>query len=146
MLASHLQGFCRDLHTECVAHILRTLAPTAVLLRLVQAEFIRGRQLDRGNAQPSSLGADFGRLGVELWTVLQNSMPEAATWRTDLEALNDWRNAIVHQDFTSARLGGIMNLSLAQVLQWRTSCGRFAQATDRVLRHHMHTLTGTLPW
>src|SRR5205823_5921323 len=58
LLAAHFQGFCRDLHSECVDHILDVCAPPGPLRPLLRAEMTRGRQLDRGNAQPSSLGAD----------------------------------------------------------------------------------------
>src|SRR5437016_13743938 len=54
LLASQFQGFCRDLHSECVDHILGVLAPPAALRNLVRAEFTRNRQADRGNAQPGS--------------------------------------------------------------------------------------------
>src|SRR5437764_4571673 len=57
LLASQFQGFCRDLHSECVDHILGVIAPPPPLRSLVRAEFTRSRQLDRGNAQSSSLGA-----------------------------------------------------------------------------------------
>src|SRR5437016_2897894 len=67
LLASHFQGFCRDLHSECVAHLLAVISPPPPLWNLVRAEFDRSRLLDRGNAQPSSLGADFARLGIDLW-------------------------------------------------------------------------------
>src|SRR5207237_10419381 len=59
LLASQFQGFCRDLHTECVKYLLGVIAPPPALLPLVKAEFTRGRQLDRGNAQPDSLHADY---------------------------------------------------------------------------------------
>src|ERR1700736_4078544 len=72
LLASQFQGYCRDLHSECVDHILGVLAPPAALRSLVRAEFTRGRQLDRGNAQSSSLGADFGRLGIDFWDDLES--------------------------------------------------------------------------
>jgi len=35
LLASQFQGFCRDLHTECVEHILGVLAPPTALKTLV---------------------------------------------------------------------------------------------------------------
>src|SRR3954466_3363570 len=53
LLASQFQGYCRDLHTECVTHVLAALAPPPALRGLLLAEFVRSRQLDRGNAQPS---------------------------------------------------------------------------------------------
>ncbi len=146
LLASQFQGFCRDLHSECVDHVISSLVATSGLLNLVKAEFTRGRQLDRGNAQPTSLKADFGRLGVDLWQQLIAFDPAAVAWRTNLDLLNEWRNAIAHQDFTSPRLGGIMNLRLAQVMRWQVSCRRLARAMDEVLRRHLQSLTGATPW
>jgi len=146
LLASHFQGFCRDLHTECVDHILRVLAPPTTLQRLLRLELTRGRQLDRGNAQPSSLGADFGRLDISFWRALHAHDPASVAWQNDLELLNEWRNAIAHQDFTSPTLAGTMNLRLVQVRQWRRSCRGLARAIDDVLRLHLQTLTGTSPW
>jgi hypothetical protein len=67
LLAAQFQGFCRDLHDECVDHILARLAPPPALQKVIQAELSRGRLLDRGNAQPSSIGADFGRFDITLW-------------------------------------------------------------------------------
>ncbi len=146
LLASHFQGFCRDLHSECVDHLLNVLAPPLPLRHILSDELTRGRQLDRGNAQPGSLGTDFGRLGIDFWVKMQSSAPDSATWKRDLELLNDWRNAIAHQDFTSPRLGGTMNLRLNRVRHWRTSCRLLARTTDVLMHRYLHTLTGTAPW
>jgi hypothetical protein len=146
LLASQFQGFCRDLHTGCVEHILGVLAPPPALWRVLQGEFTRGRQLDRGNAQSGSLGADFARFGMDFWLALATFDADSPRWRSDLDLLNEWRNAIAHQDFTSPRLGGIINLRLAQVRTWRTSCRRLARAMDEVMRQRMQTLTGVSPW
>jgi hypothetical protein len=146
LLASHFQGFCRDLHTECVDHILQVLAPPSALNLLLRLELSRGRQLDRGNAQPSSLGADFGRLGISFWKAVHAHDPASVAWQNDLELLNEWRNAIAHQDFTSPTLGGTINLRFSQVRPWRSSCGRLARTIDEVMRHHLQTLTGSSPW
>src|SRR5205807_5429174 len=131
---------------ECVEHIVGVLAPPVALRILVQAEFLRGRQLDRGNAHSGSLGADFGRLGIDLWAQLGIHDAASTGWRADLDLLNEWRNAIAHQDFTSPRLGGMLNLQVARVRRWRTSCRRLARAMDEVLRQHLTTLTGAAPW
>src|SRR5437588_9385019 len=80
LLAAHFQGFCRDLHTECVEHLLRVIAPPAALRILVSSEFIRGRQLDRGNAQSSSLGADFGRLVLDFWDKIKTYDTTSVRW------------------------------------------------------------------
>jgi hypothetical protein len=146
LLAAQFQGFCRDLHSECVEHFLSVIAPPASLLNFLQAELTRGRQLDRGNAQPASLGADFGRFMPNFWEDLKAYDPASIAWKSDLETLNDWRNAIVHQDFTSSRLGGIMILPLRQVRRWRRSCARLARAMDEVIRRRLPTMTGVPPW
>jgi hypothetical protein len=146
LLSSQFQGFCRDLHSESVDHILAVIVPAANLSNLVRAEFTRGRQLDRGNVQPSSLGADFGRLGLDFWDETIAFNPTATSWKSDLELLNEWRNAIAHQDFTSPKLGGITILRVAQVRAWRVSCDRLALVMDEVLRRHLLGLTGASPW
>jgi len=146
LLASQFQGFCRDLHTECVEHVLRVLAPPPPLQILVHAEFTRGRQLDRGNAQSGSIGADFARLGIHLWDRLQTYDPASSGWRSNLDLLNEWRNAIAHQDFSSPRVIGTVNLRLATVRQWRNSCLRLARAMEEVMRRHLQTATGVSPW
>src|SRR5215468_7919843 len=64
LLASQFQGFCRDLHTQAVDHLLATLRLAAPIHAVVKHEFDTRRQLARGNAQSGSIGADFGRLGI----------------------------------------------------------------------------------
>ena len=146
LLAAQFQGFCRDLHSECVDHIIAVLAPAVSLHPILLAELTRGRLLDRGNAQPGSLGADFGRFSMEFWNDLRRHNPASARWQAELVVLNEWRNAIVHQDFTSTKLGGIMTLRLVTVRRWRNICLRLARAMDDMMHIHLRTLTGVLPW
>lgn len=146
LLAAHFQGFCRDLHSECVDHVLAVMAQPARLQNYLRSEMTRGRQLDRGNAQPSSIGADFGRFGMRFWDDLKNHDAASMKWRKELESLNDWRNAIVHQDFTSPNIGGIIRLRLVHVRRWRHACRRLALAMDQALRQFIQTLTGSPPW
>ncbi len=80
--------------------------PPASLECILRGEFTRNRQLNRGNAQPASIGADFGRLEIKFWDEVRKQDPGSDAWKADLELLNEWRNAIAHQDFTSPRLGG----------------------------------------
>jgi hypothetical protein len=146
LLASQFQGFCRQLHFESVGHLLGALALPSALEPFVQAEFTRGLHLDRGNAQPSSLGADFVRLGLNLWDALEVQDIASLQWKNDLDLLNSWRNAIAHQDFTSPKLDGTIYLQLHQVKRWRWSCRRLARAMDGLLGQHLQTLTGVSPW
>src|SRR5713101_4182049 len=53
LLASQFQGFCRDLHSECVDEFARVVVP-ATFQSLVRAEFRLNRSLDHGNANPST--------------------------------------------------------------------------------------------
>src|ERR1700756_5031558 len=59
MLAAQFQGFCRDLHSEWIDHLVGMIPAPIAIQPLVRDEFTRDRRLDRGNAQPSSLGVDF---------------------------------------------------------------------------------------
>jgi hypothetical protein len=67
--------------------------------------------------------------------------------RVALDELSEWRNAIAHQDFSSAVVrAGRPALSLAQVRVWRQACNGLARAFDEVLRDHLRVLTGSAPW
>ena len=56
LLAAEFQGFCRALHDECVEAILKVIPTT--LSKVVETSLHLGRQLDRGNATPASIGSD----------------------------------------------------------------------------------------
>jgi hypothetical protein len=146
LLASQFQGFCRELHSECVTHVLQVIAPPPALWPLAWAEFTRGRRLDRGNANPDGLKEDFERLGIKFWPEVEGHDPRNTARRAMLEELNRWRNAIVHQDLDPAKLGGSAILRLAQVRQWRRACHRLPRSFDAVLHRHLQTQTGAAPW
>ena len=64
-----------------------------------------------------------------------------------LEELNEWRNAIAHQDFAPAMLRGERPvLHLAQVQGWRRACEGLARSFDEVMLAHIQVKTGTAPW
>jgi hypothetical protein len=151
LLASQFQGFCRDLHSECVDFIVRAVAmvgsgPPAVLHSVLQTEFASHRSLDRGNANPGSIGADFNRLGVEFWMHVEAVSPRNARRKMLLERLNSWRNAIAHQDFDATKLGGQTTLRLSQVRRWRQACNKLALSFDRIMQRHLAAMTGATPW
>ena len=146
LLASQFQGFCRDLHSECVDHIMAALAPTAALRTIIESELTRGRKLDSGNAQPGNLGEDFKRLGIDLWDEIYKLDNSNKARNALLETLNRWRNAIVHQALDPSKLGGTTMLRLNEVRRWRVTCDRLATAFDEALCNHLQALTGTSPW
>src|SRR3954454_16388561 len=66
LLASQFQGFCRDLHTECIGHVIGTI-PNPVNAKMMNEGLRRGRRLDTGNPNPANLGSDFNRFGLRFW-------------------------------------------------------------------------------
>jgi hypothetical protein len=146
MLASHFQAFCRDLHTEC-AEAFAAPVPLLDLRRALYASVVSGRKLDSGNANPSNIGADFGRFGLSFWPAVDVDHPRNPRRKALLEELNGWRNAIAHQSFTAAMLkGGYAVLPLTRVQRWRTACAGLARSFDRVMRGHLLKITGMVPW
>jgi len=97
LLSSHFQGFCRDLYSECVDHIVASTP--AQLQEFFQAEFISNRSLHRGDPHHGAIGAEFNRLGVNFWTAVYALNARNERRRELLQELVDWRNAIAHQDF-----------------------------------------------
>src|SRR5262249_49369349 len=140
-----LQGFCRDLHSECVDFLVQSIVPAA-LRSVLREEFRFNRSLDRGNANPSAIGSDFGRLGVNFWRQVYAQDPRNARRRERLEELNRWRNAIAHHDFDPVLLRGHATLHPPRVRSWRRVCSRLARAFDDVLLAYLTTTTGTTPW
>jgi hypothetical protein len=144
LLSSQFQGFCRDLHSECADAIVAL--STIGIRAIVRPQFAWGRTLDRGNPSPGNLGSDFGRFGVDFWIEVRNDHHLNQRRRELLEELNAWRNAIAHQDFDPARLGGTTILHLATVRQWRNSLDHLAVSFDNVMCTHLRTTLGTDPW
>lgn len=145
LLSSQFQGFCRDLHSEAVDYIVRSVTPLT-LRAVLRSEFTLHRKLDRGNPNPSNIGSDFNRLGLKFWDQIraQNRLNHGRIGH--LEDLNRWRNAIAHQDFDPAQLGGTINLRLATVRRWRQACEQLAIAFDAIIGNHIAQIAGTRPW
>jgi hypothetical protein len=145
LLSSQFQGFCRDLHTECADHLVRSVSPIALRVALT-SEFRFGRSLDRGNPNEGNIGSDFARLGVKFWNHVDAQDSRNLQRRGLLKELNGWRNAIAHQDFDPSRLGATITLRLERVLSWRKACGGLAISIDEVMRSHIELIVGTTPW
>ena len=145
LLSSQFQGLCRDLHTEAADHFAAHLAPVPTQ-GVVRRQLLMGRKLDRGNPTPGNLGADFGRLGLQLWPALRAQDSRTPARQAALEALNAWRNGIAHQDFDPAQLGGRTTLRIATVRGWRSACSALVATLDSVVRAHLLALVGAAPW
>lgn len=145
LVSSQFQGFCRDLHSEAIDHIARSITPLSLRV-VLRAEFTLHRKLDRGNPNPGNIGSDYNRLGLVFWDRIRAQ----SRWNNGrighLEDLNIWRNAIAHQDFDLATLGGTISLRLETVRRWRNACEQLTLVFDSVIGDHIGQITGTHPW
>jgi hypothetical protein len=153
LLSSQFQAFSRDLHSEASDHIANSLASATQGLRDICFRHLsHGRRLDRGNANPASLGSDFGRLfTINFWEVMEAPAPVLIPQaKKKLHELNLWRNAIAHQDFTGDEFqrcfSGRVTLSIREVREWRKACKRLAIRMDTLVANHLELLTGMAPW
>jgi hypothetical protein len=145
-LSAQFQAFCRELHTAWVDHLLAGV-PDPRSRALSRVSLLLGRKRDRGNPNPGNVGADYEWFGIAFWVTVTSHRPQNAGRRATLEVLNEWRNAIAHQDFTAGMLrGGRASLALAQVQSGRRACEGLADSFDEVMRLHLQGLTGTSPW
>jgi hypothetical protein len=146
LLSSQFQGFCRDLHSEAVDHICGPVAAGNSRMLLLRIRFTTGRKLDMGNPNPGNLGADFGFFNLQLWPALNMHNTANQARSKVLAELNEWRNAIAHQDFDPAKLGGRIAVLLSNVKRWRRNCEDLATDLDFVVGAHVATITGAKPW
>jgi hypothetical protein len=144
LLSSHFQGFCRDLHSECVEPFV-SVVPVH-LQNLLRAEFTWNRSLSRGNPHPGAIGSDFIRLGIEIWTAVYALDARNERRRELLQELIDWRNAIAHQDFDPVAPSGVPTLHLARVKAWRSAVNVLARSFDQAMYNYLQALVGTVPW
>jgi hypothetical protein len=133
LVSAQFQGFCRDLHSECADHLVTPVADPD-LRELLRDNLLFGRKIDRGNPNPGNLGSDFNRFSLAFWSLVDAHHSRNPARKSALEELNDWRNAIAHQDFPASMLkGGRPNLTLAQVQTWRKACDGLARSFVDVL-------------
>jgi hypothetical protein len=146
LLSSQFQGFCRDLHEECVDWLAAAVA-RPVLSGTYRRSLLAGRKLDTGNPNAGNIGSDFGHLGLAFWLAVDADSARNPQRRLGLEALNRWRNAIAHSAFAPDMCrGGRPSLRLAQVQDWRKACDGLGRSFDNVLHAHLLSATGGVPW
>ena len=148
LLAAEFQAYCRDLHSAASAFIAQQAGPQ--LATLVESNLTYARTLDRGNANPSNIGKDFGRFGFELWTRVRNRHVHNERRRERLEQVCTWRNAIVHQDFNlSAEQQNLLSdttIDLGWCRRWRRALGALTQEMDTVVGNELLAVAGVNPW
>jgi hypothetical protein len=144
LLASQFQGFCRELHSECIDFVVNSIIPPA-RASVCEEALKRNRALDRGNANPANLGSDFGIFRINFWDKVVGFDARNSDRRDYLYELNRWRNAIAHHDFNPAKLGSTV-LRVRRVRAWRAACEQLAISFDEVLHRHFATAMGVSPW
>jgi len=122
-LASEFQGFARDLHDECGLFIARCLAPgNRQLQDSLRIPYTLYRKMNQGNADPGTLGNDFGLFGMA-------------------------RNGIAHDGTKIARVqANGWPLTLRSVDRWKSSLDGLARGIDRAVGGHLKLMYGTTPW
>jgi hypothetical protein len=71
---------------------------------------------------------------------------ELANERQRLEDLNNWRNAIAHQDFGSMKSGRLTTLRLSDVSRWRRACDQLAETLDVATTMYLRFMLGAHQW
>jgi hypothetical protein len=144
LISSQFQGYCRDLHSECADYFVQNV-PVGLLRTTLRNVLVQNRKLDKGNPNPGNLGADYNKFGLAFWDEVRSSDLRNQSRQNRLEDLNEWRNAIAHQDFSSAALGSMI-LRLKRVREWRNACNQLAISFDRVMGSHIQAINGAAPW
>jgi hypothetical protein len=144
LLSAQFQGFCRDLHDDCVTHLVQSMSSASVWATFKEA-LVWSRKLNTGNPNPGNIGSDFNRFGLRFWDDVRAVDARNYGRFEQLEVLNRWRNAIAHQDFDPRVLGSGL-LRLETVREWRSACDGLAISFDRVMQVRLHRVTGRSPW
>jgi len=105
----------------------------ALLLSLLRGVFERS-----GN-----VGSDFARFDMDFWSAVKALDARNQRRQDALQDLNEWRNAIAHQDW--AKVGGSPTLRLRTVRVCRSTCRALARSFDRAVRAHLTTMVGRSP-
>jgi hypothetical protein len=117
---------------------------------MLRVAFTNRRGLDRGNAQPDTIRADFARFDLDIWSAALIRDKRTDVRRTRLQQLMTWRNAVAHHDFlfTAQQQALLANtgLTLPWARQWRRSCGALAATFDHAVADHIEIVAGTRPW
>jgi hypothetical protein len=144
LLSSRFQRFCRDLHSECVDHMVGAFP--AVIRLMLRRQFLFGRKLDAGNPNPGNIGSDFDRFEISFWPAIIAYDADNQDRQRLLTTMNVWRNAIAHHDFSRSELTRGNYLRLTDVRVWRVGCERLAVDFERVMYQYLKATTGYAPW
>ncbi len=140
LLSAHLQGFCRDLYTECSSFVRSKIR--ASLQTILGYQFMEGLKLDHGNPNFGNIVADFRRFDVGVKAEADKD-PTSKMWLPHLDQLNKWRNVVAHHGSPPS---GLPPLALPLVQGWRPSCDRIVEFLDGMMYNHLRRLMRRKPW
>ncbi len=66
LLSAQFQGFCRDLHDDCAAHLVQSGTMASLRVAFEEA-LVWNRKLNTGNPNPGNIGSDFNRFDLRFW-------------------------------------------------------------------------------
>jgi hypothetical protein len=148
-LASHFQGFAREVHEETAFAFARLAQPMDPGVAAILGSGLQvGRVLDRRNANEESLRADFTRFGLDLWSAMERRDRRVPARRERLRWFNRARNAVAHDDrdmLAAVQTAGYP-ITLRTVRRWRSTLDALAGTMDIVLVEHLTATFGTRPW
>ncbi len=149
-LAAEFQGFASDLHdAACDVFAAWTVQGNPAVEHVVRSRLREGRDLDRGNAHPGSIGKDFGRFGFEVWPALALRDSSSSRHNQSLDRLNAARNALAHAD--EAAMAALRSEGFPLVLRtyqrWRHDLDALAGNLDAEVGAQLARLFGRpSPW
>jgi hypothetical protein len=145
LLSAHFQGFCRDLHSECVQAVADAVAQP--MRFMIQTQCVAGRELDGANPRYDVIRKDFERFGLDLRAAL-TANPATAAANTNsvtlIGHLNLWRNYAAHHKTSMPTHGG--PFALATVRVWKQACAGLAAELDGIMYNQLRTVLGKAPW
>ncbi len=148
VLVAQFQRYCRDLHNESIAvHVAHANPRQAGMLRTLLE---RGRRLDVQTPRVSTLGSDFGRLGLLLVDSLKADGPAAERALHRLDVLVDFRNAVGHGNETEVSTlvaAGQIRATKQSYRGYRRTLQELASSMDRVVADDLASvLEVSPPW
>jgi hypothetical protein len=128
VLSSHLQGFSRELYSECVSRVVAHAPPYLGSILLSQST--TKIELNSGNPTFAAINNDFLRFGVSIKDELKttNGNPDIGM---HIERLQKWRNYCAHNNPNKPSKAGPFNRT--EVMKWMASCNDLAEAMDAVM-------------
>lgn len=132
-LVAQFQTYCRGLHDDAIdVHVSHNNAHQGDLLRTLMTQ---GRKLDTRNPRTSVLASDFLGVGFNMVSALKAEGPMIVAAIASLDALVDFRNAVVHGNETEiAGLSdaGQVKATMTSYRAHRRTVIRVVDSMDRV--------------